>query len=167
MPQTESRTAVLTAWIAGVLVLVLVVLGVVQYGVSDEVRHRVWTDLIDRPGGPMTFRFILQPIMAAIAAVIDGVRDARLGRSPYVWTIMFDGERRTRRLREAFISTARIILLGIAMDAVYQYKVLRTFYPDEAAIIALTLALVPYLIIRGPVARIARRRYSRAASQHE
>ena len=165
MPQTESQTAIITAWIAGILVLVLIALGLVQYGLSDEVRHRMWTDLLDRPGGPMTFRFILQPIMAAIAALIDGIRDARLGRSPYFWTILSDGQRRTRRLREGFISTARIILLGIGMDAIYQYRVLKTFYPDEAVIIALTLAVVPYLIIRGPVARIARRWRSSPASQ--
>jgi hypothetical protein len=165
MPHTESRTAVFIAWIAGILVLVLIVLGVVQYGVSDEVRHRIWTDLLDRPGGPMTFRFILQPTMAAIVAVIDGIRDARLGRSPYIWTIVYDGQRRTRRLREGFISTARIILLGIGMDAIYQYKVLKTFYPDEAVIVALMLALVPYLIIRGPVARVARRWRSSPAAQ--
>jgi hypothetical protein len=165
MPETESRAAVVTAWIAGLLVLVLIVFGLVRYGISNEVIHRIWTDLLDRPGGPMTFRFILQPTMATIAAVIDGIRDARLGRSPYFWTIVRDPQRRVRRLREGFISTARIILLGIGMDAIYQYKVLKTFYPDEAVIIALTLAVVPYLIIRGPVARIARRWRSSPASQ--
>ncbi len=35
----------------------------------------------------MTFRFILQPVMAAIAALHDGIKDARLGRSPYFWTV--------------------------------------------------------------------------------
>ena len=42
------------------------------------------------------------------------------------------------------------------MDAIYQYQVLKTFYPGEAVIIALALAFVPYLLIRGPVARTAR-----------
>ena len=36
----------------------------------------------------MTFRFILQPAMAIIAALRDGVHDARLGRTPYVWALM-------------------------------------------------------------------------------
>ena len=36
----------------------------------------------------MTFRFILQPIMATIAALYDGIKDARTGRSPYLWTIL-------------------------------------------------------------------------------
>ena len=165
MPETESRSAIFLFRLAAALVVLLIVLGVVWHGISSKVWHRIWTDLLDRPGGPMTFRFILQPAMAAIAATIDGIRDARLGRSPYFWTIVRDPQRRVRRLREGFISTARIILLGIGMDAIYQYKVLKTFYPDEAVIVALALAVVPYLIIRGPVARIARRWHSHSASQ--
>ena len=43
------------------------------------------------------------------------------------------------------------------MDVVYQLIVLRTFYPDEALIVGLLVAFVPYLAMRGPVARIARR----------
>jgi hypothetical protein len=36
--------------------------------------------------------------------------------------------------------------------------VLRTFFPAEAVIVAMVLVYVPYLLIRGPVARVARRR---------
>jgi hypothetical protein len=165
MPDEKESLAIgILAWIAIILVVAFSVFGLIWNGFSDEVRHRVWTDLIDRPGGPMTFRFILQPVMATVAALHDGIKDARLGRSPYFWTIMHDPARRARRLREGLISTARIILLGLAMDAIYQYKEFKTFYPAEAVIIALTLAVVPYFILRGPIARIARRRLSRPAS---
>jgi hypothetical protein len=53
-------------------------------GISEEVRHRVWQQLIERPTGPMAFRFILQPVMA-IAALRD---DANSRRSPYFWTLL-------------------------------------------------------------------------------
>lgn len=165
MPDPASRAAIVTGWVAVALVVSCAILGPLWYGASEEVRHRFWSDLIERPGGPMAFRFVLQPVMAAIAAVIDGLKDARLGRSPYFWTIIRDSQKRLRRLREGLISTARIILLGIGMDAIYQYKVLHAFYPGEAAIIALTLAVIPYFIIRGPVSRIARRWRSHPASQ--
>jgi hypothetical protein len=161
----ESLIASIIAWIAIALIVALSVWGIVWYGFSEEVRHRVWTNLLDRPGGPMTFRFFLQPAMATIAALHDGIKDARLGRSPYFWTILYDRQRRTRRLREGLVSTARIILLGIGMDAIYQYRVFKTFYPGEAVIIALALAVVPYFILRGPIARIARRWRSHPASQ--
>jgi hypothetical protein len=166
MPDDKESLAVrIIAWLAIILVVTLGMLGLVWYGFSDEVRHRVWTDLLDRPGGPMTFRFILQPAMASLAALHDGIKDARLGRSPYFWTIVRDPQRRARRLREGLVSTARIILLGLGMDAIYQYKVLNTFYPAEAVIIALSLAVVPYFVLRGPIARVARRWQSNPASQ--
>ena len=139
------------------LVVALIVAGVAWYGVSAKEFQRIWQNILARPGGPMTFRFILQPAMAAIAALHDGVRDARTRRSPYFWT-----SSRTRRAAanvcgEGLISTARIILLGLAMDTIYQFIVLKTFYPVEAVIVALALAFLPYVILRGPVARIARR----------
>jgi len=104
----------------------------------------------------MTFRFILQPIMATIAALFDGVKDARTGRSPYLWTIFSVPEKRGSRLREGLISTARIVLLGLFMDLIYQFIEFKSFHPAEAVIMALLLAFVPYLLLRGPCARIAR-----------
>ena len=47
------------------------------------------------------------------------------------------------------------------MDVVYQLIVLKTFYPGEAVIVAIALALLPYLLLRGPIARIARWRLGR------
>jgi hypothetical protein len=49
------------------------------------------------------------------------------------------------------------------MDAIYQFIVLRWFYPGEALVTALVLAVLPYLFIRGPVTRIARRLRRRSA----
>jgi hypothetical protein len=104
----------------------------------------------------MRFRFFLQPLMAAIAAIHDGREDARAGRSPYFMTVLRNPQERVGRLREGLNATARIILLGLAMDVIYQLLVLKTFYPNEALVIALLLAFVPYLIIRGLVFRVAR-----------
>jgi hypothetical protein len=156
MAQAETKTQVLLAKVAVVLLIALSLLGLIWYGFSAEVHQRIWTDILDRPGGPMTFRFILQPAMALIAALHDGIKDARTGRSPYFWTVLTDPNKRGGRLREGLISTARIILLGLGMDAIYQATVLKTFYPGEAVIVAILLAFVPYLLLRGPVERVAR-----------
>jgi hypothetical protein len=104
----------------------------------------------------MTFRFVLQPTMAAIAALHDGVNDARQGRTSYFWSIVRGIGPRGERLWEGVISTAKIIILGVVMDSTYQYLILKTFYPGETLVVALLLAFVPYLLLRGPVARIAR-----------
>ena len=104
----------------------------------------------------MTFRFILQPVMAAVAALSDGIEDAKLGRPAYLWTVLTNSEARNSSLREGLVSTARIILLGLGMDIIYQVIVLKTFYPGEAAIMAILLAFVPYLLLRGVAMRAAR-----------
>ena len=43
----------------------------------DEIWHRYIESLFARLDGPLHFRFIVQPTMAAIFAVIDGVKDGR------------------------------------------------------------------------------------------
>jgi hypothetical protein len=156
MTEAVSKTKILLARFVVVLMIAFVVLGLAWYGFSAEVRSRIWQNMLDRPSGPMTFRFFLQPIMAAIAALYDGVKDARTGRSPYLWTMLTNPAKLGGRLNEGLISTARILLLGLCMDVIYQVIVFKTFHPAEAAIIAFLLAYVPYLLIRGPVARLAR-----------
>ncbi len=136
--------------------IVLIVAGIVWHGITVQVFERIGRDLVQRPSRAMSFRFILQPAMAATAAILDGLRDARAGRAPYFWTVVSNRQKRIPRLREGLNATARIILLGIAMDVIYQIIVFNTFYPAEALIVALLLAFVPYLLIRGVVLRIAR-----------
>jgi hypothetical protein len=55
--------------------------------------------------------------------------------------------------------------MGLAMDLIYQALVLKTFYPDEALVVALLLAFLPYLIIRGLAARVWRGRASARSPQ--
>lgn len=155
MAEAASRSQVLLARIAIAAIAILAALGLLLYGMSAEVQLRLWHDIFNRPGGPMSFRFVLQPAMAAIAAFHDGARDARLGRKPFLTRLISGSSDRTHLLDEALISTGRILLLGLVMDAIYQFTVLKTFYPGEMVVITLSLALVPYLLLRGPFARLA------------
>ena len=118
---------------------------------------RGWMNLVDRVGGPMTFRIILQPAMATLLAVRAGLKDAREGRPPYLWTVLTDPEQRADLLREGWKAIARVFLLAVIMDVIYQWIVLRWIYPGELLLVAVFLAVVPYLLVRGPVNRIARR----------
>ena len=157
MNKTPSRTQVLLARLAVALVLAFILVGVALNGVSGEVLGRIWQNLLDRPGGPMVFRFVLQPVMASIAALRDGIGDAHARRPAFLWTVLSVPAERVARLDEALIATARIILLGLAMDSIYQFIEFDAFHPAEAVIIALLLAFVPYLLLRGLVTRAARR----------
>jgi hypothetical protein len=156
MAKAASKTQILLARLAIVLVIAFSAFGVLWYGCSAEVRERVWHQLIMRPTGPMAFRFILQPAMAAFAALRDGIDDAKTGRSPYFWALIANPLERGGRVYEGLIATARVLLLGLCMDAIYQWFVLKTFYPGEAVIVAVGLAIFPYLLLRGPMARVAR-----------
>lgn len=155
MAETPTRTQILLARAAVVLLVTFGVAGIAWNGISVDVIRRIWRNLVERPFGPMTFRFFLQPIMAGIAAGVMGVKDARLGRAPYLWTMITHPEKAAGRLYEGLIATSRVILLGLVMDVIYQLTVFETFHPGEAAIIAVLLAFVPYVLLRGPITRIA------------
>jgi hypothetical protein len=155
-PAPPSAFARGVTWFVVALSGVLLVLGVYWYGFSIEVHRRFWADIFERVHGPMTFRFYLQPTMALLAAIPDGVRDAKLGHKSFFWSAWVNSNVPTGRLREGLISTARVVLLGISMDLIYQFKVLYHFYPVEALIMAVLLAVIPYFIFRWIVEFIAR-----------
>jgi hypothetical protein len=136
-----------------VLGVLLIAVGVFWYGVTLDTLQRLWHNLIERPDAPMRFRFVLQPLMAAAFAIRDGLRDARAGRAPFFTTILWRPSERAERLREALNSTARIILLALFLDVIYQILVFRTFFPNEAVIIAVLLGFVPYAVVRGLATR--------------
>jgi hypothetical protein len=105
----------------------------------------------------MTFRIILQPLMACLLAVRAGLKDAREDRPPYLWTILTDATQRASLVREGWRSVARVFVLAIVMDVIYQLIVQRWIYPGETLIVAVALAVIPYLLLRGPVNRLVRR----------
>lgn len=143
-----SALARAMTWLVAGLAVVLIAWGIYRYGWSMEIHRRFWADIFDRIHGPMTFRFYLQPVMAAIAALPDGIRDARSGHSSFFWSALWKRDVPTGRLWQGLIATARVVLLGISMDVIYQFKVLDRFYPGEALMMAILLALIPYFIFR-------------------
>jgi len=119
---------------------------------------RFTTDMLTRvTTGPMKFRIVLQPAMAAFFAIRDGVRDARTGRRPYLWKIATDNTVRKQAAQELWKSVGKVFILAVVLDVVYQLWVLKTVYPIQAFAVAVILAIVPYLILCGITNRIARR----------
>jgi hypothetical protein len=94
-------------------------------------------------------------MMAAIIAALAGIRDAKAGRPPYFWRLVSHKDERRELLFEGVVATSRVIFAGVVVDAIYQVIVLKTFYPGEAAIVAVVLCFLPYLLLRGPVARLS------------
>jgi hypothetical protein len=122
----------------------------------EDVWVRFVEDLIDRVSGPMRFRLVLQPVMAAIFAIRSGLKDARTGKPPYFWVLLSDPAHRADTLKDGWKDVGKVFVLALALDVVYQLIVARFVYPGEVVVVAFLLAIVPYLVLRGLITRIAR-----------
>ncbi len=124
----------------------------------DDSLTRVVENLIGRLSGPMKFRLIVQPLMSAVFAVRDGLKDAREKRPPYFRALFTHPDQRLDLLRDGLGSVGKVFVIAIIIDLVEQFIVSRWFYPGEALLVAFVLAFIPYLLIRGVVNRVARGR---------
>jgi len=122
-----------------------------------EFPARVWEMLIGRTSGPLAFRFILQPLAAILFAIRSGLRDAREGRPPFFfWSIFANPARRPEVLRQTWGDVCKVFVVALVLDVVYSIIVHRWIYPGQSMIVAIVLTIAPYLLLRGPVTRIAR-----------
>ena len=109
----------------------------------------------------MKLRLIMQPLMACVMAVKAGSRDAREGRAPFFWSLISKPEHRRDMLKEGWKDIAKVFVACIVVDLTYQFIALRAVYPGEAVLVGILLALIPYLLVRGPVTRLAGARMKR------
>ena len=130
----------------------------------DDVLTRVWENLVGRTSGPMNFRLFVQPTVAAIIAILAGLKDAKEGRPAFLWAAFTNPNYRPELLRQGWKGVSKVFILAIILDAIYQLIVHRGVYVGETLITATLLAIVPYVLIRGPVNRVARRKPTHAKS---
>ena len=123
----------------------------------DDVISRMAQDLFGRLYGIFNLRFVFQPAAAVFYAIRDGREDAIEGRPPYLWTLLTDPSQRAGLLRECWHAVKRVYVVAVLIDVIYQLIVLHWIYPGESLIVALVLAFVPYMILRGSVCRLTRR----------
>ena len=132
----------------------------------DDIVGRVWGDLAGRVTGPMWFRLLLQPSVAAFLAVRAGLQDAKAGRPLYTWSLFTDAGHRVDFLKNGWKDVAKVFCLAIVLDVIYQIIVLRWVWPGETLFVAFLLACVPYLLIRGPLNRLVRSRSATPRTEH-
>jgi len=120
----------------------------------DEILKRVWENLIGRSTGPMNFRLIVQPLVAMILGARAGLKDARQGRPAFLWSAATNSAYRPEMLRQGWKDLGRVFVLAVIIDSIYQLVVQRGVYVLELLIVAITLAIIPDILIRGPVNRI-------------
>jgi hypothetical protein len=128
----------------------------------EDLISRVWENLIDRTHGPMHLRFFLQPAMSIFFAIRAGIKDAKNNTHPYLWRMFITGDSKREIAKEGWKDYGKIFFMGVTLDVIYQLIVVykletsERFYPLESLLVAATLAIVPYLLLRGPTSRVVR-----------
>ena len=122
----------------------------------DNVWERLASQLIARVSGPMKFRLVLQPGMAAFFAIRAGLADAKTRKPPYFWALVWHPDQRAEMIKDGWKSVGKVFILALVLDIVYQIIEIRFVYPGEAIIVAFILAILPYLIVRGLFTRLTR-----------
>ena len=121
-----------------------------------DILLRMISDGLARLDGPLHFRVFLQPSVAVFFAIRDGLRDLRADHPAYTWSLLTERRHRFALMRSGWKSVSKIFILAIGLDVIYQAIVYHWFYPVETLLVAVILALVPYVLVRGPLNRIMR-----------
>ena len=121
----------------------------------DEILSRLWQNLSGRFHGPLAFRFVLQPLTAALMAFRAGVRDARTGRPAFGWAVITNPVGRRDLLLEGWREISSVFVVAVVIDLIYEAIALQRFYPGESLIVASLLALLRYPVIRGSIESFA------------
>ena len=123
----------------------------------EEFINNFLTNLGIRHEGPMSFRLYLQPAMSLIYAVLAGIRDAKAGRQPFLLNGLILGKTsRSRKelLKELWKDVGKVFILAAIMEIIFEIIEFKTVHPFEVLKVSFWLAIVPYLLFRGFVARI-------------
>jgi hypothetical protein len=115
----------------------------------------VFQRFIERLTGPMHVRFIVQPVMAIILGIRDGLRDAREGRTPFLQDLCTRPEGRAGKLKETLVRLLIPLIVAIMLDAVVQYMLFERVRVLGAIVVGTLIMGLPYSIARGITNRIA------------
>jgi len=121
-----------------------------------DMLNRGVEQLLGRASGPLHFRLLMMPMVVTILAVRAGLRDAREGRPAFLWAVLTNPAERRRLFRSGLKDVGRIFIVAVVLDTAYQVLVLRAFYIVQLLIVAVVCAIVPYVLVRGPITRLTR-----------
>lgn len=124
--------------------------------IGDYIKDS-WDMVIGRGAGPLHLRLIMQPIVATILGIRAGLKDAKAGRPPYLWSVAKAEDAYDRRalIRQGWTDIGKVFAIAVGLDVIYELVVFHWVYPVQAILVATVLAIIPYLVFRGVVNRIA------------
>lgn len=103
-------------------------------------------------------RFVSSCSQAIVFAYLRGKAGAKAGLPPFFTGLFTNPECRRAMLRDCWKALAKVFLMTITIDMIYQFIMFRWIYSGEALAVALILACIPYVIARGVVNRLLRLR---------
>ena len=123
----------------------------------NEFFERALNDLINRASGAMKLRLILQPLIAIYFAIRAGKRDAKQNRPPFLLEYYTHFKKRRELFKSAWKDIGKVFIVAFILDCIYQKIALTDFYPGEALVAALILAVIPYGLMRAFTTRFSKR----------
>jgi len=119
--------------------------------------------LLGRAGGPLHFRLFMMPTVVTFLAIRAHRKDVRERRPTPLGAFFTDPAERRRLLRIALKDIGRVFVIAVVLDTIYQLLVFRWIYPVQLLIMAVGCAIVPYVLVRGPIIRLGRLLFRRQA----
>ncbi len=116
--------------------------------------------VIARVAGPMSLRFVFQPLVAVLLGIRDGAMDAKAGEPPFIIDLIVDRDNRKAKLAGVLKSLSKTIIVATVSDMIAQYLIFDQVRLIPAIVVGVFLLSVPYSLARGIANRIVTARRS-------
>jgi hypothetical protein len=123
-------------------------------GNTSSLLNTVTERVIARVVGPMSLRFVFQPLVALLLGIRDGVMDAKAGEPPFIIDLIVNRENRKAKLAGVLKSLSKTIIIATVFDMIAQYLIFDQVRVIPAIMVGVFLLSVPYSLARGITNRI-------------
>lgn len=114
--------------------------------------------IIARIVGPMSLRFVFQPLVGLLLGARDGVRDAKAGEPPFIFDLIVNRENRRIKLASLFTSLSKTIIIAVVLDLIAQYFIFGQVRITGALAVAVIILIVPYSLARAITNKVITKR---------
>ena len=135
-----------------------------NYGHDLHLLSRGIEQLLGRFSGPLNFRLFVMPTVVTFLAIRADRRDARENRPGLLGAFFIDPIERRRLFRSAVKDIGRIFLVALVLDTTYQLWICDPSH-WSTSIVAVVCAVVPYVLVRGPITRLVRLLFQKKSAQ--
>jgi hypothetical protein len=134
-------------------------------GITSSLLDTVAERVIARIVGPMSLRFVFQPLVAVLLGIRDGAMDAKAGEPPFIIDLIVDRDNRKGKLAGVLKSLSKTIVIATIFDMIAQYLIFDQVRVIPAIVVGVFLLSVPYSLARGITNRIVSARRSDQISE--